>query len=408
MAPMAHPVAAIVHRQDAVRADLFSIHYPTPLVPAMSRQSLPRGRRHRLRTKYSRPRGVTLIESLVVVAILGSLVALLFPVVQSVREAARKAQCSHHLKQVALAFDIHHAAHDHFPTGGWRPFWIGESRHGFRRGQPGGWTFNILPFLEQHTLYDLGAGLSGYALMKANTRLIQTPISVMHCPSRRTAKLYSYIAREGFANGLNVTQVAKLDYAVNAGQLAGWTGNTSARIPFSRSYPLGSQQATGPPRPSSEGFGVTNRGIVWFASMTRFQQVTDGASNTILIGEKWYISASALEQLDGWTRYDLSHHDDTGLFVGWGSKSDRRSTGGIPLPGVYLPFQDGHGAHWSLNSDHAFGSAHPNTMNVAFCDGSVRSISYTIAPEPYLRMGLRDDSEVGIGDEISKKVYLSP
>ena len=101
--------------------------------------------------------GFTLVELLVVIAIIGILIALLLPAVQAAREAARSLECRNHLRQLAMAALNHEQTHGHYPTGGWGYYWIGDPDRGFAEDQPGGWPFNLLPFLEQKDLYQLPA-----------------------------------------------------------------------------------------------------------------------------------------------------------------------------------------------------------------------------------------------------------
>ena len=105
-------------------------------------------------------RAFTLVELLVVVTIIGILIALLLPAVQAAREAARMAQCLNHLKQLGLGCLNHESTNKRLPTGGWVWFWHGDPDRGFDRRQPGAWIYNILPFIEQQPLRDMGAGLS--------------------------------------------------------------------------------------------------------------------------------------------------------------------------------------------------------------------------------------------------------
>jgi prepilin-type N-terminal cleavage/methylation domain-containing protein/prepilin-type processing-associated H-X9-DG protein len=345
-------------------------------------------------------RGLTVVELLIVIFIIGILVAFLLPAAQAAREAARKTQCRSHLRQIGLAFVIHHDCQGQFPTGGWRSRWIGEARYGFGRRQPGGWTFNILPYIDEHALHHLGTGLSDTALQDANTQKVQTPLAVMHCPSRRPARLYA-ASGNTFANGRGrsddapVDKIAKLDYAANAGQGDGWMGNVWRGNWFSNSYNTALRQVLDPQDPRSEGYRVVNRGIVWFASRTTLSEVSDGASKTIMVGEKWFLPERKKVGLNGWTLWGLGGTDRSGLCVGWDrDTSSQRSTGGIS--GVYLPQQDGH----LPVSPRAFGSAHAGSLNAVFCDGSVRAISYDVDPETYLRMGLRDDGRVGLSEAI--------
>src|SRR5580698_7987617 len=101
-------------------------------------------------------RGFTLVELLVVIAIIGLLIALLLPAVQAAREAARRSQCVNNLKQMSLAWNNHVAATRFMPTGGWGWTWTGDADRGFGLSQPGGWTYNILPFMEESNLHDMG------------------------------------------------------------------------------------------------------------------------------------------------------------------------------------------------------------------------------------------------------------
>ncbi len=312
----------------------------------------------------------TLIELLVVIAIIGVLIALLLPAVQAAREAARRMQCSNHLKQIGLAFHQHHAAHGHFPTGGWGTTWMGVPERGFSNKQPGGWAYNILPYIEQEALHQLGVGLTGQDRLDAGLSRVQTPLSVHYCPSRRMSALYKYNA----ANNVlpsdlysipTGTPVAKNDYAANIGD---------ANSTYLPGTPGSLAQGDGPPTfnwPSTATF----KGVSHVHSEVTVAHVRDGTTNTYMLGEK---SLSP----DGYSN-GLCCGEDQTLYHAQNSDLVRRTNVGTPR-------QDRRGE----NFHYGFGSAHPGGCNFVMCDGSVRMISYSIDAETHSRLGNRADGKV--------------
>ena len=99
--------------------------------------------------------GFTLVELLVVIAIIGVLVALLLPAVQAARESARRTQCVNQLKELTLGGMNHEGSMKPFPTGGWGFNWVGDADRGYGDKQPGGWIYNVLPFIEQKAKHDM-------------------------------------------------------------------------------------------------------------------------------------------------------------------------------------------------------------------------------------------------------------
>src|SRR6188768_1267313 len=103
--------------------------------------------------------GFTLVELLVVIAIIGILVALLLPAVQAAREAARRNQCTNNLKQISIGVQNHESALKMLPSSGIGYQWVGDPNFGSGRKQPGGWIYNVLPYIEEQAIHDMGAGV---------------------------------------------------------------------------------------------------------------------------------------------------------------------------------------------------------------------------------------------------------
>ncbi len=93
-----------------------------------------------MRTNCSR-RGLTLIEVLVTISIIGLLMAILLPAIQAARESGRRTQCQCNVRQVGMAILAHESAQGRFPTGGWGGQWVGQPGRGTGRNQPGGWIY---------------------------------------------------------------------------------------------------------------------------------------------------------------------------------------------------------------------------------------------------------------------------
>ena len=122
-----------------------------------------------------RRRGVTLVELLVVIAVIGILVALLLPAVQAAREAARKLSCRNNMKQLSLALHNYHATFNVVPCSSLDPAWISASGEW-------GWGALVLPYLEQGALADR-CDFNLWPAESDNSQIVQTPLSLFRCPS---------------------------------------------------------------------------------------------------------------------------------------------------------------------------------------------------------------------------------
>ncbi|TWT41351.1 glycosyltransferase [Botrimarina hoheduenensis] len=264
------------------------------------------------------PLGFTLIEVLVVIAIIGVLVAISLPAVEMAREAARRSSCGNNLKQLALAAKLHTDSHQHFPTGGWGEEWVGDPDLGFGVRQPGGWVYNVLPFVEAGTLRDLGSGQPAEEKNHSLTQLMQSPLEVFNCSSRRACSIYPYSGPQPLRNANPPEKVAKSDYAINL-------------------------------------VVSSNKSEVILSEV----QLDKGMSKTLLVAEK------------GLARSDYSTGRGAGdrlsMYAG-DSEDIRRSVSPVPTSD-----REGGGG---------FGGPHPGGCNVAYCDGSVRFVMVEGPLEP--------------------------
>jgi prepilin-type N-terminal cleavage/methylation domain-containing protein len=344
--------------------------------------------------------GFTLVELLVVIAIIGVLVALLLPAVQAAREAARRTQCTNQLRQLGLAFQNHHDAHKHLPTGGWTFHWLGYPEYGFGEEQPGGWLYNILPFIEQTALHDLGRGATGAARREATRRRIESPFEGTNCPSRRRTNVYDYKSTGiAFVDCDPFLQCVKTDYAANAGDLiqpegfggpdgsqpydaslrnTDWDGADGSGYGSNWLSVYGVKYG----QPPERGVGT---GVVFGRSEINFRQVEDGLSNTYALGEK-YMSTDHYD--DG-----LDDGDNEPAFAG-NNADTLRTTAHVRELGRSLQLgADQPGASENVG-ERIFGSAHATGFNMAMCDASVMFVNFDIDPEIHRARGHRSDGIV--------------
>ncbi|TWT97759.1 putative major pilin subunit [Botrimarina colliarenosi] len=330
----------------------------------------------------SRRNGFTLVELLVVIAIIGILVALLLPAVQAAREAARRTQCKSQMRQMAIASLNHHDVVGHMPTSGWGWRWQPDASAGYGPDQPGGWTFNILPFIEEQSLRDAATPTGDRTEDEARMlRLVQSTVPVYNCPSRREPTLYE------FSNGVKPTlaenlttcrsgscSVARTDYAGNGG---------NARVAGASINDQGPQSKSAAATFSSWIPKEQLNGVMYQRSVVRIAQITDGTSKTALLGEK-YVSP------DNYANGG-SDGDDQNIFVGhdW----DNLRFTGFPTGTnrVIKPQSDKAGLYLVNDGKPAFGAAHPGSMNMAFCDGSVQTITFDIDDAVFYFYGGRGD-----------------
>ena len=218
--------------------------------------------------------------------------------------------------------------------------------------QPGGWVYNILPFVEQEPLYKL-AGPDGSA------QRIQTPLAIFNCPSRRANRAYNNGSGFTYAETTNtVPLLARTDYAANCGSQA-------VNEFFGGPISLAAGDSPGFPWHNTDGLN----GVCFERSMVRFADVTNGTSNTYMVGEK-YLNPDHYD--NGW-----DPADNENMYTGFNNDVFRCA--------AFPPLQDRKG----LTNTFAFGSMHPSGTQMAFCDGSVRFVEYQIPLDVHMRQADR-------------------
>ncbi len=299
----------------------------------------------------------TLVEILVVIGVIGLIVGLLLPAVQAAREASRRSYCNNNLKQIGLSIQMHHDSHKQLPTDGWGGAWVGDPAYGFGEEQPGGWIFNLLPYLEQESQRNTAKGFDPVSRRVELQKMLSMAVSNFNCPGRRAALAYPYLSGIPLRNSEMPSYVAKSDYAVNGGSVA----LNSGEGPLSHSDQDVSAYAWPPI--------IDFDGVSFVRSKVRFADVTDGLSNTYLVGEK-YISVSDPSGFGG---------DDQAMLIG--DDADIRRWGSGP------PLSD----HQKSENRRAFGSRHSSGCGFVFIDGSVHNVAFAIDEEVHRILSGRRD-----------------
>lgn len=283
-----------------------------------------------------RPRGFTLIELLVVIAIIAILVSLLLPAVQQAREAALRTGCKNNLLQLGIAMHNYEMAFQMLPPGSVNS--SGPVRN-VVEGYHMSWVAQVLPMMEQTMLFQtLRFDVSAYD--PANMAVRSTALSVLACGSDGRG-----VISGGFSGPLGVSNYA--------GCFSG----------------------------SDVPIAMDNDGLLFLNSSIAYRQIRDGASNTLLIGEKVIVEGTFEE---GWLSGTRSTLRNTGVPINRGCDQVRAGSPPTPQPPDDL-------------STGGFSSRHVGGAQFLFADGSVRFIGESINPQILSLLGSREDRQV-VGD----------
>jgi len=319
--------------------------------------------------------GFTLIELLVVIAIIGVLIALLLPAVQQAREAARRSQCKNNLKQIGLAIHNYHDTHNCFPPG--------SSNSGlYAIGTVPNWRAMIWPQLDQTNLYnsidwtsagrtftsdEWGGGVQNRNLLRGYV------IAAYACPS---SALDTNPNTGTFNRNIDRIQVP---------MYVGIAGAVNPELGVQ--YPAG--QVVG-----IEGFFgyLTNNGTLLWNQITRLRDLTDGASNTLVIGEQ----SGLVGETDLRSGY-FGGYDGTSFEGPVTATTPAIEQWGLGVTAIlYAPNRraSAYGSDATFCNNTILNSFHTGGIHGLLGDGSVRFLSENIDGESLRRLGARNDALV--------------
>lgn len=312
-------------------------------------------------------RGFTLIELLVVIAIIAVLVALLLPAVQQARESARRSQCRNNLKQLGLALHAYHETHKMFPVNGGLGY---NGAFAWQAGihRKGTVMVHLLPYLDLNSFYDtLNFNGDIVGQIDASAELRTTAIKPLNCPS----DTHSGVGSTGKAVTNYVPSVGAQATASNGGSCPTYPGNM---------FGTGSDAHSNYANPANIS-GIFAGRAAWSASL---RDVTDGASNTIAMGEVVADCSAHIDTL-GWYNSHLGIHS-TAIPLNFPScRGEAPGNSGSPL-------NCNSWNNWATEG--GFKSRHGSGVHVVMADGGVHFLSVSIDYRNLQRLGDRRDSEV--------------
>ncbi len=373
--------------------------------------------RFALKSRFWGGRAFTLIELLVVIAIIAVLIGLLLPAVQKIREAANRMKCTNNLKQLALACHAYHDVNGAFPkgdAGGW-----GNDK--------GSWIFFTLPYMEQSNLYQQVTALPNYS--KPNGWSMANPYPTGPLPPTAAATLATYksLLPSGFpvqlpyircpSDGFDAVNPIYTNYQGMQGPQCNFGPCAPAGDIFQKycngriataggtppalsppTYPgYGPSPAYGDTNNASECRGMFCRGASGADAQGRplggptinIAAVTDGTSNTILIGET-LVGQNEFQRYDGgggWAAFNNASEMQSIQFINWKiNETDLTQPCCTPATGSANCIWNWH-VTWGAKSNHSGGA------NFAFADGSVHFLSQSIDHQTYQYLGCRNDGQ---------------
>lgn len=293
---------------------------------------------HSAPSHLRRKEAFTLVELLVVIAIIGILVALLLPAVQAARESARLSQCKNNLKQFGLAMHNYESSFEQLPPG--YDYQLGPEGNSLGHA----WGAYILPFIEEQSIYDqIDFKLPVYHPENLAAREIH--LTTFLCPT-------DDISPNGFIE-MGDEQFAMGCYVANFGP------------------------------PDLDEDQEQRDGVFSRNSETRLSQITDGLSQTLMVGERQNGPFRAGIELNNHFEYETT----------WAA-SVRDADDPTDDHGHMTLFQSGHSPNDPLSDDRDVSASHSGIAQFLLCDGSVRAIAEEIDFDLYVAMSTRSGEEL--------------
>lgn len=321
----------------------------------------------------SHQRGFSLIEILVVIAIIAVLIGLLLSAIQRAREAANRAKCQNHLKQLALAAHSYHDSHNRFPAGAAAspptpdPQGVGP----WTEAPYSTWVAPLMPHYEQQSLYSVWSTNQDAPGWGSNTGGRAAPnaavISILVCPSDALNNPAQFeVVPPGPIAPLGV-YVGLSSYGAN------W----------------GTQELPASPIPYDKN------GIFHQNSRVRLTDITDGTTNTILFGERsnfeplWkHIATADIQYASGW------------IFGPYMMRQPLEQINyRLPSSVATNPPPASARQHWQNLRLNSYGSRHPGGCNVALADGSIRFVRDTLPLITLMNLSTRANGDSVVWDD---------